>query len=118
MYKRQVNKLFPIHEDLGVEIVWYDDIENPIDRLAKIVKAGEVLGVDKDLRATFLIDLMDRNVVKTFTNSSPIIDMLRAIKDAEEIQIIDVYKRQIYSSLDNFVLVYVILKKNTPKVFP
>ena len=86
-HKFIVNKLFPIHEDLGVEIVWYDDIENPIDRLAKIVKAGEVLGVDKDLRATFLIDLMERNVVKTFTNSSPIIDMLRAIKDAEEIQI-------------------------------
>ena len=80
-HKFIVNKLFPIHEDLGVDIVWYDDIENPIDRLSKIVKVGEALGVDKDLRANFLIDLMDRNVVKAFVNSSPIIDTLRAIKD-------------------------------------
>ena len=36
-HKFLVNKLFPIHEDLGIEIVWYDDIENPIDKLEKIV---------------------------------------------------------------------------------
>ncbi len=86
-HKFIVNKLFPINEDLGVEIVWYDDIENPIDRLASIVKKDEVLGVDKNLPSHFLIDLMGRNVVKTFVNSSPIIDTLRMIKDDEEIQI-------------------------------
>ena len=86
-HKFIVNKLFPIHEDLGVEIVWYDDIENPIDKLAKIVRKGETLGVDKNWPAHFLIDLMGRNVVKAFVNSSPIIDTLRAIKDEEEIQI-------------------------------
>ena len=86
-HKFIVNKLFPINEDLGVEIVWYDDIENPIDRLSKIVKSGEVLGVDKNLPAHFLIDLMQRNVIKAFVNSSPIIDTLRMIKDEEEIQI-------------------------------
>lgn len=82
-----VNKLFPIDEELGVEIVWYDDIENPIDKLTKILRTGEVLGVDKNLQANFLIDLMNRNVVKTFVNSSPIIDTLRMVKDEEEIQI-------------------------------
>ena len=86
-HKFLVNKLFPINEDLGVEIVWYDDIENPIDRLEKIVKQGEVLGVDKDLPSHFLIDLMGRNVIKAFVNSSPIIDRLRMIKDEEEIKI-------------------------------
>ena len=86
-HKFLVNKLFPINEDLGVEIVWYDDIENPIDRLEKIVKQGEVLGVDKDLPSHFLIDLMGRHVIKAFVNSSPIIDRLRMIKDEEEIKI-------------------------------
>ena len=86
-HKFIVNKLFPINEDLGVEIVWYDDIENPIDKLSNIVRKGEVLGVDKDLPSHFLIDIMGRNVVKTFVNSSPIIDTLRMIKDEEEIQI-------------------------------
>ena len=41
-HKFLVNKLFPIHEDLGIEIVWYDDIENPIDKLEKIVRSDEV----------------------------------------------------------------------------
>lgn len=86
-HKFIVNKLFPINEDLGVEIVWYDDIENPIDKLSNIVRKGEVLGVDKNLPSHFLIDLMGRNVVRTFVNSSPIIDTLRMIKDEEEIQI-------------------------------
>ena len=91
-HKFIVNKLFPIHEDLGVEIIWYDDIENPIDKLANIVKKSEVLGVDKNLPAHFLIDLMGRNVVSTFVNSSPIIDTLRMIKDEEEIQIMKEFK--------------------------
>ena len=86
-HKFLVNKLFPIHEDLGIEIVWYDDIENPIDKLEKIVRSGEVLGIDKNLPSHFLIDLMGRNVVKAFLNSSPIIDRLRMIKDEEEIQL-------------------------------
>ena len=41
---------------------------------------------DKNLPSHFLIDLMGRNVVKAFLNSSPIIDRLRMIKDEEEIQ--------------------------------
>ena len=86
-HKLIVNKLFPIHENLGVDIVWYDDIENPIDKLSNIIKKGEVLGVDKNWPAQFLMDLMDRNIVKAFVNSSPILDTLRMIKDEEEIQI-------------------------------
>ena len=86
-HKFIVNKLFPINEDLGVEIVWYDDIENPIEKLANIVRKGEVLGVDKNWPAHFLIDLMGRNVVKAFVNSSTIIDTLRMVKDEEEIEL-------------------------------
>ena len=36
-------------------------------------------------KTDFLIDLMGRNVVKAFVNSSPIIDTLRMIKDEDEI---------------------------------
>ena len=86
-HKFIVNKLFPINEDLGIEMIWYTDTENPIEKLAKIVKANEVLGVDKDWKAHFLIKLMKKNVVKAFINSSPIIDKLRSIKDEEEIEI-------------------------------
>ena len=51
-HKFIVNKLFPINEDLGIEIVWYDDIENPIDKLANIVKKWGIR-VDKNLPAHF-----------------------------------------------------------------
>lgn len=86
-HKFIVNKLFPINEDLGVDIIWYDDIENPIDKLSSIIKKGDILGVDKTWPSHFLIDLMERNLIKTFVNSSPIIDTLRMIKDSEEIEI-------------------------------
>ena len=86
-HKFIVNKLFPINENLGVEIIWYDDIENPIDKLSNILIKGEPLGVDKTWPAHFLIDLMNRNIVSSFVNASPIIDKLRMVKDAEEIQL-------------------------------
>ena len=41
-HKFIVNKLFPINEDLGVEIVWYDDIENPIDKLSNVIIKGVI----------------------------------------------------------------------------
>ncbi len=81
------NKLFPIHSSLGLDIVWYTDTENPIDKLSEVVKEDEVLGVDKTWPAHFLIDLMNRNIVKSFVNSSPLVDTLRMIKDEEEIEI-------------------------------
>ncbi|MEG1482992.1 M24 family metallopeptidase [Clostridium sp.] len=82
-----VNKLFPIYEDLGVNIEWYSDIEDPIEILCKIVKKDEILGIDKNWPAHFLINIMSRNGAKGFVNSSPIIDRLRMIKDEEEIAI-------------------------------
>lgn len=86
-HKFIVNKLFPIDEDLGIEVLWYDDTENPVEKLSDIIKKGEVLGIDKTWPAHFLIDLMNRNIVKAFVNSSPIIDRLRMIKDDEEINL-------------------------------
>lgn len=79
-----VNELFPIKEDLGVDLVWYKDINDPIEILSKITNANEVLGIDKDWKAHFLIRLMEKNGAKSFVNGSPIIDRIRMIKDDEE----------------------------------
>ena len=81
------NKLFPVEEDLGIDIVWYDDIENPVEILAKYVDKAAVLGIDKTWPAHFLLSLMKINAAKNYENSSPIIDNLRMIKDAEEIEL-------------------------------
>ncbi|WP_291651447.1 aminopeptidase P family protein [Clostridium sp.] len=84
-HKLIVNKLFPIYEDLGVDLVWYADIEDPIKILCTIVDKESTLGVDKNWPAHFLIKFMDNKGAKAFVNSSPIIDRLRMIKDEEEI---------------------------------
>ena len=83
-HKFIVNKLFPIEEDLGVEIVWYTDSEDSIKILSNIVNKNEALGVDKFWPAQYIIRLMELNAVKGFVNSSGIIDELRMVKDEEE----------------------------------
>lgn len=84
-HKLIVNKLFPVYEDLGVDLIWYTDIEDPIQILCTVVDKESVLAVDKNWPAHFLIKLMNNNGAKAFVNGSPIIDRLRMIKDAEEI---------------------------------
>ena len=79
--------MFPVDNNLGVEVVYYNDTENPLDLLKGIINNNEVLGVDKDFKAHFLIGLMYRKVAKSFVNSSPIIDKIRMIKDLEEINL-------------------------------
>lgn len=83
-HKFLVNKLFPIEEDLGVQIVWFTDSDDPIKVLSNVVEKDKVLGVDKFWPAQFIIRLMELNAVKGFANSSNIIDELRMVKDEEE----------------------------------
>ena len=80
-----INELFPVNSDIGCDVLYYNDTENPIDLLSKVVKNNEVLGVDKDFKAHFLIGLIDKRAAKSFVNSSPIVDRIRMIKDLEEI---------------------------------
>ncbi|MGG7179056.1 M24 family metallopeptidase [Clostridium paraputrificum] len=83
-HKLIVNKLFPITEDLGVDLVWYEDTDKPVEILSGYINKDEKLGIDKTWPAHFLISLMDINAAKAFVNASPIIDRLRMIKDDEE----------------------------------
>lgn len=76
-----VNKLFPVDDCADIDLVWYDDIEDGVEVLSKFTDKSQVLGVDKDWRAHFLIRLMDLNGASGFINASPIIDNLRMIKD-------------------------------------
>ncbi|WP_288478537.1 Xaa-Pro peptidase family protein [uncultured Clostridium sp.] len=80
------NKLFPVNEDLGVDIVWYEDTDNPTEVLSKYIDNTSNLGIDKTWPSHYLIELMELNAAKEYKNSSVIIDELRMIKDAEEIE--------------------------------
>lgn len=83
-HKLIVNKLFPIEGDLGIDIAWYTDSDEPINILGDIVEKNQILGIDKFWPAHFLIKLMNMNIISKFVNSSDIVDSLRMRKDEEE----------------------------------
>ncbi|AIY83823.1 MAG: aminopeptidase P family protein [Clostridium baratii] len=86
-HKLIINKMFPVDEQIGVDVVRFEDTDNPTEILAKYIDKDKTLGVDKKWPAHFLISLMKSNAAKDYENASPIVDDLRRIKDAEEIAI-------------------------------
>ncbi|MCY6354930.1 M24 family metallopeptidase [Clostridium sp. ZS2-4] len=82
-----INELFPVNEDLGVELQIFSDSDDPIELLASTVKENKTLGIDKEWPSHFLIGLMEKKKQLKFANGSPIVDRVRMIKDSEEIQL-------------------------------
>lgn len=93
-HKLFVNRLFPINNGIDLDIVWYEDNENPIDILSRYVEKNKTLGIDKDWPSRFLINLMDKGLVDNYVNSSGIIDRLRMIKDEEEIELMKIASKK------------------------
>lgn len=82
-----LNALFPIARDLGVELVAYDDTENPIDYLSKLIKSEAAMGIDKTWPSKFLIGLMEKMPQLKVFDSSVVVDEARMIKTPEEIDL-------------------------------
>lgn len=82
-----LNELFPIQRDLGVELVVYNDTENPIDYLEKMVDGDKVMGIDKEWPSHFLIKLLKQKDGLKVDNSSIVVDEIKMIKDEEEIEL-------------------------------
>ena len=82
-----INKLFPIQTTPELEFELFTDSDDPIAILAEDVDPEKPLTVEKDWPAHFLIRLMDRLTGTKFQNASPVIDSVRMIKDAEEIDL-------------------------------
>lgn len=79
-----INKLTPIKEDLGVDIRFYDDIEDSVAILAEYVEKGKPIGVDKTWPAMFLLRLQKLCPDCPFENAAIVIDKVRQIKDLQE----------------------------------
>ena len=47
--KLLVNRLFPIEEDLGIDIIWFNDSDDSVKILSEVIKKGEVLGDRKSV---------------------------------------------------------------------
>lgn len=81
-----INELFTVPEDLGVEKIWYADTEDGVAKIVKLIDHGKTLGVDKDLCAKFLLHMMELKAAKAYVNASICVDIVRALKDKEEIE--------------------------------
>lgn len=79
-----LNKLFTVPEDVGVEKVWYSDTDPAMEIVAKYLDQESPLGVDKELKAGFLLPLMELKAAKGFVGASLAVDRTRGVKDEEE----------------------------------
>ena len=78
------NRLFALEGGDGLELVEFDDTEDPVALLAQRVKRGR-LGIDKNWPSQFTIRLMEAMPGLTPVLGSGPVDDARMCKDAEEI---------------------------------
>ena len=83
-HKLFINELFPVSEDLGVEKIWFTDVQDGAELLANYIDKEKVIGIDKNWPSKFLIRLMELKAGSAFMNGSKIIDTVRMCKDEEE----------------------------------
>ncbi|MFI3171469.1 MAG: aminopeptidase P family protein [Eubacteriales bacterium] len=87
-HKMMINELFPQEKDLGVEIVWYNDIQDGVAIMNEFVESDKVMGIDKTWPAKFLLRLQELGGGSKFVNGSMILDYIRMIKDEKEIELL------------------------------
>lgn len=83
-HKLIINELFPQEEDLGVELVWYNDMQDGVSLISDFTEKDKVLGIDKNWPARFLLRLQELGGGSGYVNASPIVDRVRMVKDEEE----------------------------------
>lgn len=86
-HKLFVNELFPFAAAVDAEKVWFNDTQDAVAILADYIEKDKTVAVDKNWPARFLIGLMDRHAGSAFVNGSEIIDRVRMVKDAKELDI-------------------------------
>ena len=79
-----LNRLFTVPEDVGVEKVWYSDTDPVMEIVAGYLDKESMLGVDKEMKAGFLLPLMEMQASGGFVNASLAVDRTRGVKDKEE----------------------------------
>lgn len=85
-HKLIINELFPQNEDLGIELVWYNDIQDGVSILNEVLEHDKTIGIDKTWPARFLLRLQELGGATKYVNGSPVVDQVRMVKDEEEQQ--------------------------------
>lgn len=79
-----INEMFPVNEDLELEIVRFNDIQDPVEILSRYIDSNNTIGIDKNWPSRFLLRLMQLTKKNNFVNGSFILDRIRMCKDEEE----------------------------------
>lgn len=79
-----LSKLFPQSGEVGCPVTYFDDVDDYVGMLAGMINSGDVIGVDKEWPAKFLLRLMQLMPEKRFINGSYILDQIRQIKSEKE----------------------------------
>ncbi|MCH4208166.1 MAG: Xaa-Pro peptidase family protein [Solobacterium sp.] len=82
-----LNELFRFEEEIGVDKVYITDTTDLVAVLKQYVNPDGVLGIDKQMAARFLLQMIDAKIAAGFINSSIAIDHVRSIKDETEIEL-------------------------------
>lgn len=83
-HKLVLNELFPQSEDHGIDIVWYNDIDDGVEKMIDFIDCDKVMGIDKTWPARFLLRLQELGGGSKYVNGSLITDYVRMIKDEGE----------------------------------
>ena len=79
-----VNRLFPMDEDLGVEVCWFSDTDDICRMMADCTDHGLALGVDRKMTAEHLLALQGLGAGSSYVNGSGCVNQVRGQKDEEE----------------------------------
>lgn len=79
-----VNDLFRQTRDLGVEIRYYNDTQDGVEILSRLMDSGLPVAIDKNWPARFLLRLQELKAASGYVNSSSIVDSVRQIKTLDE----------------------------------
>ena len=108
-----INELFPISEDLGVEKIWYNDTQSPVEILANNIDKDKPMGIDKNWPAHFLLKLMKLKGGSSFVNGSEILDRVRMCKDEDEKELMRIASALNDTAVDK--MIKLIPKKHSEK---
>lgn len=85
-YNLFVHEMFQIREDLGVEIHYFKDTDNPVEVLSKYVIDEGKFVVDKEWPTRFFLSLSELKPNLKYS-AKPLIELVRRVKNEEEIKL-------------------------------
>ena len=73
-HKLVINELFPQEKDLGIELFWYNDIDDAVEMMMEFIQKSRPSGIDKVWTARFLVRLQELGGGSKFLKGSMMVD--------------------------------------------